>query len=210
MQSNQTYRSWSVIRSGLIATFVFVFCAGCIGPSPHAGTITPYDNRCEAPFPPEAIAHLLDMVIKNHPSDVTLTLVRHPEPSTQSEDARAAWVCTVNGKPLWVIYTAPKMRRDSSGLTTRALQRARAFVAEENELKRELNGKARSLGWHPKKDSLLPAYQSREYGLQLTQIRLIDRQAESWTITAAPIRESLGGKVRMRFDKEHKVSAESK
>ena len=61
----------------------------------------PSDGRCESPMRPEAIASLLDEVIKGHPGNVTLTLVRHPKPSTQPADARTAWVCLVGGKPVW-------------------------------------------------------------------------------------------------------------
>jgi hypothetical protein len=67
-----------------------------------AGLKEAYDGRCEALMPPEAIASLLDEVIKDHPSNVTLTLVRHPKPSTQPADARTAWICLVADKPLWV------------------------------------------------------------------------------------------------------------
>ena len=50
-------------------------------------------------------------------------------------DARAASVCLVDEKPQWVVATAHrKSERKCVGVTGRALQRARKFVAEEKEL----------------------------------------------------------------------------
>jgi hypothetical protein len=96
----------------------------------------------------------------------------------------------------------------SSGITVRALLRAREFVAEKEEVKRELGGKETPRNWHPKKEALLSAYQIKEYGLQITEIKLIDRKTESWKVTAKPIKDCLGGEIWMRFDKGHEVSAE--
>ena len=115
------------------------------------------------------------------------------------------WVCMVDGMPLWVIATTPDTAENkSSGITALALKRARAFLAEREELK----GKERLRDWKPETKTLRPAYQSKTYGLQITEIKLIDRKTESWEVTAKPIEDCLGGEIWMRFDKGHGVSAE--
>ena len=193
---------------GVRVAWLFLAFTACGHSLLGADRVVPYDGRCEAPCPPETVASLLDGVIKDHASGVTLTLVRHPQPSTQPADARAAWVCMVDGRPRWILATVPRVpNKKSSGLTARALQRAREFLADKEESKRELKDKSRPRDWRPKKEALLPAYQSREYGLQITKIELIDRKTESWKITAKPIKESVGGETWMRFDRKHKVSA---
>ena len=90
-------------------------------------------------------------------------------------------------------------------MTARAIARAREFIAEHKETR----GQDIPLNWHPPQETLLSAYQSAEYGLQITEIQLIDRETESWAITAKPVREdTIGGEIWMRFQKGHEVSAE--
>lgn len=194
-----------LFKRAMFATWTLLLFVGCHTQSSGPDPVTAFDGRCEAPCPAEAVASLVDQVIDKHASNVTLALVRHPQPSLQSANGRAAWVCSVEGKPIWVIALAPRLLEGKgSGLTARALARAREFIAET----KELSAKERPLNWKPKKEALLPAYQSVEYDLQITEIRLRDRDTESWEITAKPIRECLGGEIWMRFGKGHEVSAE--
>lgn len=164
-----------------------------------------YDGRCEAPYPPEAIASLIDPLMKGKSSKVVLALVPHRHPSTMPSDKRATWVCMLNGKPLWMIASPPLTSAiKSSGISAAALKRARIFLAEREEMK----GKESLVDWKPKKEVLLPAYQSKKYGLQITEMELIDRETESWKITAKPIQDMMGGEVWMSFSKGYEVSAE--
>jgi hypothetical protein len=199
MHIDETFRR--SIGIGLLAASFFSVCAVLLGEE----QVKPYDGRCEGPCPPEAIASLLDPLTENDTGTVTLTLVRHLNPSMQPPGRRAMWVCMFDGKPLWVIATAPDTaEKKSSGITALALKRARAFLAEHEELK----GKEVPRDWKPDEKALLPAYQSKKYGLQITEITLIDRKTESWKVTAKPIEDCLGGEIWMHFDKEHEVSAE--
>ena len=178
-------------------------------PQPEPALIEIYD-RNEAPFPPEAIAPLLDQVIKKHDTNVSLILVIHPQPHTQSAASRASWVCLVDGKPKWAISKMDDISVESgSGITAGALVRAREYVAQHMEARKELRGKEKPNGWKPKKEALSHSYQSKEYDLQITKIELIDRKTQRWRITAKPIRvNTMGGEIWMRFSKEYKVSAE--
>ena len=148
-------------------------------------------------------------VIEDHPSNVTLILVRHPKPSTQPANARDAWVCMVDGKPLWMI--AKELRRSeskSSGLTSRALQRAREFIAEHEQFSGKSEVKLKPRDWRPEKETLLPAYQAKHFDRQVTEIRLIDRETESWEVTVEPFQPSVGGEIWIRFSNGDAVSAE--
>lgn len=155
----------------------------------------PYDGRCESPVPPEGLAALLDEVIEDKSGHLALTLVRHPKPSTQPATARTAWVCMVDGKLLWVVNNELENSHDSekakSGITSRALLTARKFVAAQEEFK----GKERLKGSQPARETLLPSYQAKHFGLQITEIKLLDRKKERWAITVEPIVQSLGGEV---------------
>jgi len=147
MHIDQTFRRF--ISSGLLAASFFSVCAALLGEE----QVKPYDGRCEASCPPEAIASLLDPLTKNGAGNVTLTLVRHLNPSMQPPGRRAMWVCMFDGKPLWVIATAPDTSEmKSSGITALALKRARAFLAEHEELK----GKEIPRDWKPDKKQPLP------------------------------------------------------
>jgi hypothetical protein len=205
-------------------SLVFVGCAPqSLAPAPIAAAVggaeatppveklrTVYDGHCEAPCPAEMVAALVDRVIDTPASQVTLTLVPHPQPSSQPADQRAAWLCSVEGRPLWMVAQPPRIVGEpGSGITARALARAREFIAEKEELRGPEQPLERPRDWHPPPETLLPAYQSAEYGLQITEIELIDRETESWKITARPIREdTLGGIIWMRFQKGQRVSAE--
>jgi len=190
-----------IAGSGSVAASSFLACRTL----PGEELVGPYDGRCEAPCPPEAVALLIDPLARGEAGNVTLALVRHWHPSTTPPGKRAAWVCTLDGKPLWVIASPPRTpENESSGISAAALKRARAFLAENEELR----DKEKPANWRPKKEALLPAYQSKKYGLQITEIKLIDRETESWEVTAEPIKDGLGGEVWMRFSKGHSVLAE--
>jgi hypothetical protein len=205
MQLDETSFLQKLNNRALLVASIFLGCAAAFGEE----LSKPYDGRCESPMPPEAIAFLLDEVIVEHPNNIKLTLVRHPRPSTQAADARTAWVCLVAEKPLWVIANELRCSDSkSSGLTARALQRAREFVAEYEAFSGESAGKLKPRDWRPEKETLLPAYQAKHFDCQITEIRLVDRETESWEVTVAPIKESIGGEIWLRFRKGHAVSAE--
>ena len=166
----------------------------------------PYDGTIEAPCPPEAIASLVDPLTEGEADSLVLALVPHRYPSTMPVTKRAMWVCMRNGQPLWIIDSPPRTQKnESAGITAAALKRARAFLSERAELK----GKEKLADWKPKKETLLPSFQSKTYGLQITEMKLIDKESESWEITAKPINDNArGGEIWMRFSKEHEVSAE--
>lgn len=172
--------------------------------------IEPYDGRCMSPIPPEAIAHLLDDIIEDHRDNVVLTLVRHPKPATQTSDRRTAWVFMVEGKPYWVINKElPNSLSKAPGIASRAIHRARTFVAERMESRRESNGTTVPQCLHPRKEALLADYQAKEYGLQISMIELVDRETESWRVTFKPVNEfNRGGEIWMRFSTEAEVTAE--
>ena len=170
--------------------------------------IEPYDGRCESPMPPEALASLLDKVIEDNSGSVTLTLVRHPKPSTQPADARTAWVCMADGKPIWVVSNELQTTASTkSGITSRALQLARKFVAKNDEFKGKADAELRHGDWKPAKEKLRPAYQAKHFGYQITEIKLLDREKESWKITFEPLKKSLGGEIWV-YAKGNVVSAE--
>ena len=190
-----------IVGSGAVAASSFLACRTLLGEE----LVEPYDGRCEAPCPPEAIASLIDPLTKGETGNIVLALVPHWHPSTMPPGKRATWVCMLDGKPLWVIASPPRTPEiESSGISAAALKRARAFLAENEELR----GKVQLADWKPKKETLLPVYQSKKYGLQITEMKLIDRETESWEVTAEPIEDSLGGEIWMRFSKGHSVSAE--
>jgi hypothetical protein len=200
IQSAITRRSL-IAGSGAFAASSFLACRTLLGEE----LVEQYDGRCEAPCPPEAIASLIDPLTKGEGGNVTLALVRHRHPSTMPSGKRATWVCMLDGKPLWVIASPPRVpENESSGISAAALKRARVFLAENEELR----GKEKPADWKPKKETLLPAYQSKRYGLQITEMKLIDRETESWEVTAEPIEDGQGGEVWMRFSKGGSVSAE--
>lgn len=76
----------------------------------------PYFGRCVWPLPPEFFASLLDDVVDGQSDNVTQSLVRHGEPTTQPATERTAWVCIFDGRPLWVVnnelgnLASPKFR----------------------------------------------------------------------------------------------------
>ncbi|MEZ6055279.1 MAG: hypothetical protein R3C01_01115 [Planctomycetaceae bacterium] len=197
MPIKQTFRR--TVGAGLLAASFFCAFSVLLGEE----QVVPYDGRCEAPCPPESLAFLLEPLTKN--DNLTLTLVRHPNPSSQPPDQRAMWVCMLHGKPLWVVAKAPDpSEKGESGIAARALERARTFLAEHEEMR----DKEVPRNWELDKKTLLPAYQSKKYGLQITEIKLVDRKTESWEITAKPIEDCLGGEIWMRFEKGREVSVE--
>jgi len=54
----------------------------------------------------------------------------------------------------------------------------------------------------------LPAYQAKHFDRQVTEIRLIDRETESWEVTVEPFQPSVGGEIWIRFSNGDAVSAE--
>ena len=197
-----------------LAVALICLLSGCSHSSPQRGPVAlakVYDNRLEAPCPPEVIATLLDKVIEKHSRNVKLTLVPHPEPSRQPSGNRTAWVCTVDGKLLWAVSKAPDLAPpEDPGITARAIARARNFVANSKEANLEFGNAAIPNNWHPKKEALLPAYQSRVYGMQITGLELRDQESQSWKITVEPISDNTaGGEIWMWFDSLNSgVSAE--
>jgi len=101
------------------------------------GCATPHDQvraevrleRCVAPCPPESIAGLMDTLMENRTGNVSVRLLHDPEAAQI-----AAWVFMADGKPVWVVR-APAKRSDkkTSGITARAIRRAREFIADQKE-----------------------------------------------------------------------------
>ncbi len=193
----------SITRRRLIAGVAssFLACRTLLGEE----QVELFNGSLEAPCPPESIASLVDPLINGKTGNVVLTLVPHRHPSTMPPDKRATWVCMLDGKPLWMIASPPSMPGlESSGICAAALKRARKFLAEQEETK----GKKKIIGWKPNKKAILPEYQSKKYGLQITELKLIDRETESWEVTAEPIKNIMGGKIWMRFSKGQAVSTQ--
>lgn len=190
-----------LVGSGAVIASSFVGSGG----SRAEELLESYDGRREAPCPPESIASLLDPLTQGEAGRLVLALVPHRYPTTMPSGKRNMWVCMRNGHPLWVIDSPPRtLKIESSGLTAAALKRARAFIAKREESR----GKERLADSKLKREALLPSYQSEKYDMQITAIELIDREKESWEITAKPITDSMGGEIWMRFSRDTDVSAE--
>jgi len=108
MNIAQVNRGRLFIGSVFSTWICLLLVAGCRMLAHDVDLITPYDGMLEAPCPPEVIASLVDQTIDSYTSNVTLRLVHHPQPYSQPVGRRAAWVCMVEGKPLWVIAAAPR------------------------------------------------------------------------------------------------------
>ena len=81
--------------------------------------------------PPEEIATLMDNVIGGAAGPVSLTRVEHAEPGKVSAGDRWVWVFAAKGKPVsFVCGPLGEARKDTPGMTARALKRARQYVAE--------------------------------------------------------------------------------
>jgi len=81
MQLDEISRERKLVNHPLLALTFFLVRTTVFGEELEE----PYEEQCESPMPPEAIASLSDEVIENHPTHVTLTLFRHPKPSTQAQ-----------------------------------------------------------------------------------------------------------------------------